>query len=97
MKANRHPPKCYNMKVFAVNEKSGLSLYLSNSGGSKYYLMTYRQNGLLWSLLKDGKSLDELRLLRPNSNRRMQTIYKSVRHILRVVDSYLQYEFELMA
>lgn len=97
MKANRHPPKCYQIKVFAVNEKSGLSLYLSNSGGSKYYLMTYRRNGLLWSLLKDGKSLDELRLLRPNCDRRMQTIYKSVRHILKVVDSYLQYEFESMA
>ena len=68
----QHPPKHNNMKVIATKEKSRFILYLINSGGNKYYLMTHRRNGLLWSLLKDGKSLDGLRLLKPNCDRRMQ-------------------------
>jgi hypothetical protein len=100
MKANKsnlkiacqHPPKSYNMKIIAANEKSGLNLYLSNSGGSKYYLVTHHRTGLLWSLLKDGMYIEELRRLRPNGDRRTQKIYKSVRHILKVIDSFLQYE-----
>ena len=105
MKANKsdlkivcqHTPRYYNMKIIAANEKSGLNLYLSNSGGSKYYLITHRWNGLLWSLLKDGMYIEELRRLRPNGDRRTQKTYKSVRHILKVIDSFLQYEFKLTA
>lgn len=88
----QHPPKHNNMKVIATKEKSALNLYLINSGGFKYYLMTHRQNGLLWALLKNGMYLDELRRFRPIGDRRRKKAYSSVHHILEVIDSFLKYE-----
>ena len=82
-----------NLRVFAVDEDTKLNIYLGYPDGSKYYLMTHRWNHLLWSLLKDdGRYVDELRRLQPKGSRRRQNSYESVRHLLKVIDSFCQHD-----
>lgn len=83
------------MKIFAVNKNNELNLYISNSGGCTYFLTTHRRNEFLWSLLKDGMKIDELRWLKPNGNRKRQRVYGSVQHILKIIDSFFQYDLQI--
>jgi hypothetical protein len=95
---SQHYPKYHNLKLFAVNEKEGqLDLYLSFSGGSMSYLTSHRYSGLLWLLLKDGTNLDQLRRLKPSDSPRTQKTYETVQHLLKIVDSFLQFEYEFTA
>lgn len=90
----KQPPKLYNMKIFTVTKKQGLSVYLSSSGGKTYFLTTRRLNRLLYSLLKDGMKIDELRRLKPNGDKKTQKTYDSIQYLLKIVDSFIQYELE---
>ena len=55
-----------NVRVFAENnrKKDGLLLYIEFSG-QKAFLMVHRPDGILYSLLKDGCSVNELNRLVP--------------------------------
>lgn len=90
-----------NVKVYAVNNGTdkGFSVYLDFSGQLEF-LMTRRHNGLLFSVLKDGVAVDELRRwslgktrlssrINPWSSSGTMELNKIVKHLLMVIDDYL--------
>lgn len=90
-----------NVKVYSVNNGTdkGFSVYLDFSGQLEF-LMTRRHNGLLYSVLKDGVVLDELRRwsigkarlssgINPWSSSGSMELSKVVKHLLMVIDDYL--------
>jgi hypothetical protein len=86
-----------NIRVKAENngKKEGFNIYIIFSG-QKEFLMHHRHNGLLYTMLKDGISLSDLRRWKPSQvslsrtcTRRGSIIFGSVRHILSVADEYL--------
>ncbi len=93
-----------NVRVFAENnrKKDGLLLYIEFSG-QKEFLMVHRPDGILYSLLKDGCSVNELNRLVPQKyiSRRTQSkkivkrqsehLSRSLRHLNAVITEYLEY------
>ena len=74
------------IKVYAVNNNkldSMFDIYLETAG-KREWLMVHRHNGLVFNLLRNGVSLDELKKMKKESAER-------VRHIIKVVDEYLEY------
>ena len=87
-----------NVKLEAVNneDKPGMKIYLVFSG-QKEFLMLYRHSAMVYSLLSDGKGIDELKRLKTGRafKRRTRSRYHkkqldSLDHILKVADSYLK-------
>ena len=81
-----------NMILRAVNGKNGLDFYLRTSSGQEHYLVTFKPNGLLWQKLRSGVTLGELRRLKPRSARTEQKYFNSTRHLLKVADSFIEYD-----
>ena len=74
------------IKVYAVNNNkldSMFDIYLEMAG-KREWLMVHRHNGLVFNLLRNGVSLDELKNMKKESAER-------VRHVIKVVDEYLEY------
>lgn len=84
------------MKKEAKKEKrNGFTVYLEISG-HREYVKTYRHNGLLYSLLKDGVALDDLKRWKPFREGMGRTtkygatqLYDSVRHLIDIIDYVL--------
>lgn len=55
-------------------------------GGSREYLMTHRPNGALYTILKNGPRLIDLR---NNQKSRRQSV-TNLRHLIRVIDEYME-------
>ncbi|GHU51438.1 hypothetical protein FACS1894127_7760 [Clostridia bacterium] len=62
------------LMLHAKNGNYGLNIYISN-GGKEYYLSTRRPCGLLWTKLKDGVTLGELKRIKPGYTRAGQKYY----------------------
>lgn len=86
----------------ASNHKDHIDIYLAFSGQEEY-LMTHRANPLLMRILKDGIYLDELERIAKNPvryskklnhfkghKRQKQSIENVVKHLIKVIDSYLE-------
>ena len=73
------------------NGANGLDVFL-NAGSGKHYITTRRPSGLLWSRLRNGISIGELRRTKPYASRKEQKYYKSTRYLLRIVDDYIDYK-----
>ncbi len=98
MKRNSRNEK--NIRVQAENRdnRSGFVIYLEFSG-QREYLMSHRHNGLLYDLLKDSPSLDEVRRWKPdarlkNTSHRIRRgsssqLQSMVDHLLLVIDDYV--------
>jgi hypothetical protein len=56
------------MRIYVQNGRCGLDIYL-NINGASHYLTTRRPSGLLYTWLKNGKTLDELARLKPGCGR----------------------------
>lgn len=86
-----------NVMIIAQNngEKAGFNIYLDFSG-QREYLMSHRHNGLLYGLLKDGASLEEMRRLKPARIRgryarkaKIAKLYGQVAYLVSVIDEYM--------
>ncbi len=86
-----------NIKVYAVNHgrKNGFNIYLDFSG-RREYLIYHRHNGILYNLLKDGVSVDDVKRWTPSSLgcvRRGRSsaakICRVVGHLVTVIDDYM--------
>jgi len=92
-----------NIRIRPVNNGSrhGFDIYLDFSGQWEY-LMTYRHNGMLYDVLKDGIRLDDLKRLKPQrlpltpsdwyrGRRHRSHVYleRTVNHLLACIDEYL--------
>ncbi len=92
--------KSRNVRVLVENRlgSGGLNIYLDFSG-RREYLMTHRRSGLLYGLLKDGTSLDEMRRWKPadivaraGNNPRSslnRKLVNMVDYLLLVIDDYM--------
>ena len=80
-----------NLEVRAQRGKNGLDIYLVVAGIG-HYITTRRSNGPLWSSLKEGMRLRDLKRFKPGYTRREQKIYKSTQYFLKVVDDFIKYE-----
>jgi hypothetical protein len=78
-------------KICAKNGDHGLDIYLDISG-NKHYLTTRRPNGLLYLLLKDGKTIGELRRTKPARKRTDQKIYHYAQHLMKLAKNYFTYD-----
>jgi len=83
-----------NVRVVAVNDdkKHGFSIYLDFSG-QREYLMFHRHNGILFDLLKMAPTVDQLRRSQYNERVYSRTNIRrdhSVKHLLRVIDEYME-------
>lgn len=75
------------IKVVAVNNykvESKFDIYLEFSG-HREWLMMHRHSGILYGILKDGISLNELRRIRGQNQKRVQ-------YLIKVIDEYLSEE-----
>ena len=81
-----------NLTLYARNGSAGLELYLGNAGTPTRFLTTRRPCGLLYLLLCDGMRVDDLRRMKPSRSRSSQKTYHYAQHLLKLVDTYLQYE-----
>jgi len=79
----------YTIRVY--NGEHGMDLYIE-VGGKENYIATRRPNGLLYSRLKDGITIGELRRYKPRQGRFDKKFYKSKSHLLKLVDDYLEYD-----
>jgi hypothetical protein len=61
----------------AKNGYYGLDVYLLDGSGNQRHITTRRPNGMLWSKLKDGVTLHELRRYKPRHTRFDQQYYHS--------------------
>lgn len=86
-----------NIRVLAENNdrKSGFSIYLDFSG-RREYLMHHRHNGLLYTLLKDGVAVADVRRMTPAQmkchrvrGKGFSKFYNSVKHLVSVIDDYM--------
>ena len=84
-----------NEKRYAIqvkNSANGLDVFLNN-GHESHYITTRRPSGLLWTRLKDGVNLHDLKRTKPRSKRREeQKYYERTRHLIRVVDEFITHE-----
>ena len=81
-----------NLRIYAENGTHGLNVYLLISGQA-HYIMTKRSNGALWLKLKDGATIGELKRAKSNGSRKSDHYHHSLRHLLKVVDEYIEYEY----
>ena len=86
-----------NVRVYAVNNgrNAGFNIYLDFSG-QREYLIHHRHNGLLYNLLKDGVSVDDMKRWTPSFLGCVRTgrsgssrIFNIVGHLLAVIDDYM--------
>lgn len=96
-----------NLRIIALNceNKDGFNVYLDFSGQLEF-LMWHRHNAQLFSIMKDGIKLNDLKRIRPHKvnskyscgiNRDNSVKHERVlKHLLTVVDEYL-YERQLVA
>lgn len=86
-----------NIRVLAENNdrKNGFSIYLDFSG-QREYLMHHRYNRLLYTLLKDGITVADVRRMTPAQmkchrvrGKRFSKLYNSVNHLVSVIDDYM--------
>jgi hypothetical protein len=77
--------------VYAKSTDHGIDIYLRVSG-KDHYLVTRRNSGLLWLLLKNGKTLSELSRIRPGSDPKSQKCYHYVVYLLKTVDDFFTYD-----
>ena len=80
-----------NIRIYAQNGKSGLDIYLCNSG-IKRYITTRRSSGLLYKLLQNGKTTGELSRIKPCHSRAKQKEYHYARNLIKVVDNFIKYD-----
>ena len=83
-------------KLYAKNGEHGLDVYLS-IGGQAFYITTKRPQGMLWLKLRGGATLGELRRTKSNGSRKSDHYHRSLRHLLKVVDEYIKYEYKCTA
>ena len=93
-----------NTRIIAERTENGhMNIYLICSG-EKIFLMQHRYNFKMFSLLKDGIQMEQLRRstecykLRgwkrnPSQRRRSRTLENSLHHLLIVAEEYLRYEY----
>lgn len=85
-----------NVRIFATSrfERDGINLYIDFSG-QREYLMRYRFSRTLYNYLKRGIPLEELRALSREhyETREYQAMVHSVKHITRVADEFIEYEW----
>ncbi len=87
-----------NVRVLAENNKnrSGLNIYLVYSG-KREFLMFHRRNGLLYTMLKDGVSIEEWRRMKTwkphcgirRGRSRSQQEESVIRHLNEVIEDYM--------
>ena len=85
-----------NVRIFATSryERDGINLYIDFSG-QREYLMRYRFNWDLYRHLRKGIPLEELRTLSREhpETRAHQAVVHSAKHITRVADEFIKYEW----
>lgn len=85
-----------NIRIFATSrfDRDGINLYIDFSG-RREYLMRYRFNWNLYNYLKRGIPIEELRALSRAryESREYQAVVHSVKHITRVADEFIEYEW----
>lgn len=83
----------HDLKIQAVSESSKLIIYLHYPNGSRRFIMSHRWNPSLWALLKvEGANIDDLRRLKPKRSRSHHSLYDSVQYLLKIIESYFEYE-----
>jgi hypothetical protein len=80
--------------ICAKNSERGLDIYL-RIDSNEHYITTHRPNGLLWTKIKSGISLGELKRVKPKYTRMEQKYYHYSRYLLKVVDDYIQYDLRV--
>ena len=84
------------LRLCAKNGANGLDVYLLISGQA-HYVTTKRPHGMLWTRLKDGATIGELKRMRSNGSRKSDHYHRSLQHLLKVVDEYIEYEHNYAA
>jgi hypothetical protein len=78
----------------ARNTAYGMDIIL-NISGREHYLTSRRRNGLLWLMLKDGKTLGELARIKPTSRRIAQKQYHYANRLIKTAKDYFNYELKM--
>lgn len=79
-------------RVIASPHDGGMVLHVVKGNGTKHFLMLHRYDSDLYCFLRDGKSIAGIYSYKPGRNKREQQLYKSLRHIIRLVDWIDQYD-----
>ena len=85
-----------NIRIFAENSGNGFNIYIEFSG-QREYLMFHRHNALLYDILKDGITVNDIRRWKPSMFCRKklrrksvsEKLYNMLKHLLLVIDDYL--------
>jgi len=80
-----------NARVYVVNGKAGLDVYLDISG-SRHYLYSRKSNGIIYEWLRDGKTIGELTRVKPGSSAISQKKFHYAKRILQIVHEYFEFE-----
>lgn len=85
-----------NVRIFATSRYSrdGINLYIDFSG-QREYIMSYRYSRDLYKCLKKGIALEDLRAMGRgrHDTRNGQTTAHAAKHIAKVADDFIKYEW----
>ena len=83
-----------NQLVIRVeNSEYGLDILITREN-KEYYLATHRSKGLLWTRLRDGVTLGELRRIKPTRTKVGHKYHHYLHYILKLVDDFIKFEFK---
>ncbi|GHV37273.1 hypothetical protein FACS1894187_13580 [Synergistales bacterium] len=77
--------------IRAKHGAHGLDVYIDMEG-KEYYVTTRRTNGLLWTRLKDGITIGELKRIRPSRSHAEQKYYHCSCYLLKLTNDYIKYD-----
>ncbi|WP_462134313.1 hypothetical protein [Slackia piriformis] len=76
-------------RIYARGHEEGMLIYVEHEGASHYVTLHRRNNRLFHYLRDEGRSIEEVKRLRPTRNKGMQHLSKSLSHILKLTDYVL--------
>ena len=86
------------MKNFKVKVESApndtLNVYLVDCHGISQFVQVRRRNALLYKMLKNGLTLNQLRVYKPNRSKHAQKTYNTIKHLVKVVEEYIRFELD---
>lgn len=76
-------------RIYARGHEGGMVIYVEHEGASHYVTLHRRNNRLFHYLRDEGRTIEEIKRLRPTRNKGTQRLSKSLGHILKLTDYVL--------
>ncbi len=81
-----------NVRVYAVPQRDGMTIYANAKGFGKVFVMHHRHNGDLFRFLSNGRDISRLKTYKPSRSRREQMLRRVLDHVVVMVEYSMRYE-----